>query len=86
MMETTMIKIDRENINATDSYFPHKRENVLTRIMENLVQSGILLPGETSEYRDHFSRYDWVELLQILDESNRRVTCDPIIVHDYDYF
>ena len=81
-MQTTMIKINRENINVTDSFFPNKRENVLARIMENLVQSGILMPGETNIYRDHFSRYDWDELLQILDESNRqRATCDPIIVH-----
>ncbi|UCD10219.1 MAG: hypothetical protein JSU79_06165 [Dehalococcoidales bacterium] len=81
-----MMKVDRENINATDSFFPHKRENVLARIMENLVQSGILLPGETSEYRDYFSCYDWNELLQILNESNRqRAACDPVIVHTYNY-
>ena len=72
MVETTMIKVDWENMKATDSVFPIKRENVLARIMENFVQSGILLPGETSTYRDHFSRYDWKELLQILDESNKQ--------------
>ena len=72
MVETTMIKVDWENMKATDSVFPIKRENVLARIMENFVQSGILLPGETSIYRDHFSRYDWKELLQILDESNKQ--------------
>ena len=71
MMETTMIKIDWENIKAEDSLYPEKREFVLARIMANFVQSGILLPGETSKYRNHFSRYDWNELLQILDESNR---------------
>ena len=72
MMETTMVKIDWENMKATDSVFPIKREGILARIMENLVRSGILLPAETSEYRDYFTRYDWSELLQILDESNRQ--------------
>ena len=79
MMETTMIKIDWENIKATDS-FPNKRENVLARIMENLVQSGVLLPEETDTYHDHFSRYDWKELVQILDELSRQKTvCGPVI-------
>ncbi|HEY94336.1 MAG TPA: hypothetical protein G4O15_05310 [Dehalococcoidia bacterium] len=79
-MIETMVKIDWENTNAVDSTYPQKRENVLARIMLNLVQCGILLPGETSLYCDHFSRYDWNELLQILDESNRqRVTCDSVI-------
>ena len=72
MMETTMIKIDWENIKAEDSLYPEKREYVLARIMANFVQSGILLTWETSKYRDYFSRYDWNELLQILDESNRQ--------------
>ena len=72
MMETTMSKLYGENIKVADSFFPRKREYVLARIMANLVQSGILLPEETREYRDYFSRYDWNELLQILDESNRQ--------------
>ena len=72
MMETTMIKNDWENMKATDSVFPVKREGILARIMENLVRLGILLPSEISEYCDSFSRYDWDELLQILDESNRQ--------------
>jgi len=72
MMETTMIKIDWENMKTTDSVFPINRERILARIMENLVRSGILLPGETSIYRDHFYRYDWDELLQILNESNKQ--------------
>ena len=74
MMETTMIKIDCENMKAMDP-FPIKRENVLARIMENLVQSGILLPEETDTYHDHFSRYDWKELMQILNESGRQKMC-----------
>jgi hypothetical protein len=73
MMET-MVKIDWENTRAEDSMYPQKRENVLARIMENLVRSGILLPGEARIYRDYFSRYDWKELLQILDESKRQST------------
>ncbi|HEY93897.1 MAG TPA: hypothetical protein G4O15_03025 [Dehalococcoidia bacterium] len=72
MMETTMIKIDWENRKVTDSLLPEKREYVLARIMANLVQSGVLLPGETKKYRDYFSRYDVNELMQILDESNRQ--------------
>jgi hypothetical protein len=71
-METTMIKIDWEKMKAMDSVFPIKREGILARIMENLVRSGILLPAETSEYHDYFYRYDWDELLQILDESNKQ--------------
>jgi len=72
MKETTMIKTDREKLFVEDSSYPKKRENVLARIMVNLVQSGILLPGETIKYRDDFSRYDWAELLQILDELKRQ--------------
>ncbi|UCC18041.1 MAG: hypothetical protein JSU58_05675 [Dehalococcoidales bacterium] len=72
-METTIRKIDWENLKAVDSLFPTKREYVIARIMANLVQSGVLLPGETSTYHDYFSRYDWDELLQILDESNRQI-------------
>ena len=73
MMETTMIKIDWEHLKAADSLYPQKRANVLAGIMTNLVKSGILLPWETSTYRDTFSRYDWDELLQILDESNEQM-------------
>jgi hypothetical protein len=40
--------------------------------MANLVQSGVLLPGETNEYCNSFNRYDLDELLQILDESNKQ--------------
>ena len=79
MMETTMIKVDWENMKAADSLLPEKREYVLARIMANLVQSGVLLPGETIQYRDYFSRYDWDELLQILDESNKqRIPCESV--------
>ena len=80
MMGTTMINVDWGNVRAEDPQLPITRENVLVRIMENFVETGILLPGETSEYRDSFSRYNWNELLQILDESNRqRVSCDLVI-------
>ena len=72
MIETTMIKIDWENMKVADSLLPEKREYVLARIMANLVQSGVLLPGETNNYRDSFTRYDLNELMQILDESNRQ--------------
>lgn len=71
--------VSREYIEVEDSLYPQKRENVLARIMANLVRSGILLPGETSLYRDQFSRYDWNELMQILDESNRqRAVCNSV--------
>jgi hypothetical protein len=77
MIETATIKNEWENREATDSVFPIKREGILARIMENFVETGILLPAETREYRDSFSRYNWYELLQILDESNRqRISCD----------
>ena len=80
MIETANLKIDWENMNAIGSVFPMKREGILARIMENFVETGILLPAETSEYRDSFSRYNWKELLQILDESTRqRVSCELII-------
>lgn len=72
MIEATTMKVNREYMEVEDSFYPQKRENVLTRIMTNLVRSGVLLPGETHIYRDHFTRYDWNELLQILDESNKR--------------
>ena len=78
MMETMVTKIYGETMKAVDPSFPTERENVLASILANLVQSGILLPWETHKYRNDFSRYDWDELLQILEESYRQRTTHPI--------
>ena len=75
MIETVMRKNYAENTEVADSLYPQKRADVLASIMTNHVKSGILLPWETSTYRDNFSRYDWDELLQILDESNSQSAC-----------
>ncbi len=79
-METTMIKIDLEDRKVVDSLCAKKREYVLARIMANLVQSGILLPEETDTYLDYFSRYEWIELLQILDESNKQRGAGDLVI------
>ena len=67
-----MIRDEWKYMKAEDSLYAKNRANVLASIMTNLVKSGILLPRETSTYRDNFSCYDWDELLQILDESKEQ--------------
>ncbi len=72
MIETVIRKNYGENTKVADSLYPQQRASVLASIMTNLVRSGILLPWETSTYRENFSCYDWDELLQILAESNEQ--------------
>ena len=74
-----MVNTDYRNTKVEDTLHLKKREDVLDTIMTNLVQSGILLPEETSKYIEDFYHYGWNELLLILDESNRqRSSCHLI--------
>ena len=80
-MEITLINTDNMNTKVEEALHLEKREDVLDAIMANLVQSGILLPEETSKYIEDFFHYGWNELLLILEESNRQRACDLINIH-----
>lgn len=73
-MSVIASKIGDEIIGTTrlGGSYPVQRNEVVTAIIKNLTEAGVLLPDEIERYREVVSRYDEYQLLQVLDESNRQ--------------